>query len=248
MTTLEIYMLAVVFFVGGIVKGTLGIGLPALLVGLLTFFYEPRLSVAMILFVIMATNFRQALIGENVLMIIKRHKYFCLFACIGIFITSIVGANVPLQLLLICVGLSMSVFALTSLFANIPKLPDRHNKPAQIIAGIGSGIMGGLTAIWGPPLAIYLMSLKLKKNEFIQTLGVMFSVQSIFLVAGFLISGELTGQVAKTGLLAIIPAFVGMYFGEKIRTKLNTQQFMRGFLIIFLLLGLNLIRRGFFGS
>ena len=244
MTVTEVTLLVAVFLLGGVVKGALGIGLPAFLVGLLTFYYEPRTAVAMILLVIMTTNFRQALLGGSIVEIIIRHKYFCIFASIGIFAVAVLGSKVPLPLLQFCVGIAMTIFALSSLLARIPALNMKYDKPAQIAAGIGSGILGGLTAIWGPPLAIYLMSLKLEKDVMIQTLGVMFSVQSLFLVAGFVVSGELTGRIALIGAVLIIPAFIGMYFGEKIRVRMNTVQFMRAFLIVFLLLGLNLIRRG----
>lgn len=248
MTTVEIAILVAIFLVGGMVKGALGIGFPALLIGLLTFFYEPRIAVAMILLAIMATNFRQATIGGSMWEIVKRYKYFCVFSSVGIFAVAFVGSKVPLSLLLICVGIAMSIFALSSLFSNFKKLPAKYDTLAQIAAGVGSGILGGLTAIWGPPLAIYLMSLKLDKDQFIQALGVMFSVQSVFLIAGFVASGELTGRLALIGAVLLIPTFIGMYFGEKMRKKMNTEQFTKVFLCVFLLLALNLVRRGIMGG
>lgn len=248
MTAPEIFILIAIFLFGGFVKGTLGIGLPTLLLGFLTFLYEPRTAVALILFVIMTTNMRQAAVGESMWEIVKRHRYYCIFASIGIFLVAYVGANVPLSLLQTCVGVSMVIFALTGFFANIPCLNPKFDLPAQIGAGIGSGILGGLTAIWGPPLAIYLMALKLQKDQFIQTLGVMFAVQSLFLTAAFVASGELTGRMALIGAALLIPTFIGMYFGEKYRKRINTEQFTKAFLFVFLLLGFNLIRRGIMGG
>lgn len=248
MTTPEVFVLIAIFIFGGFVKGALGIGLPTLLLGFLTFLYEPRTAVAMILLVIATTNMRQATVGGNMWDIVVRNKYYCIFASIGIFAVALVGSKVPLPILLTSVGVSMTIFALTSLFAHIPRLNPKYDVQAQTVAGIGSGILGGLTAIWGPPLAIYLMSIKLQKDEFIQTLGVMFSVQSLFLVAGFIVSGELTGRIALIGLALIAPTFIGMYFGETFRKNLNTEQFTRAFLFVFLVLGLNLIRRGIMGG
>ncbi len=244
MTSTEYYILIAVFLFGGTVKGALGIGLPTLLIGFLTFFYEPRMAVAMILFSIMAANMRQAFVGGDMWLIVKRYKYFCIFASAGIFLVALIGSKVPLPILQISVGISMSIFALNGLFVNSPQLPQKYDKPAQVVAGIGSGILGGLTAIWGPPLAIYLMSLKLHRDQFIQALGVMFSIQSLFLTAGFIVSGELTMDIARIGAALLIPTFIGMYVGEKIRKRMNIKQFTRAFLCLFLILGLNLIRRG----
>lgn len=244
MAASEIYILASIFLFGGFVKGALGIGLPTLLLGFLTFFYEPRMAVALILFSIMAANMRQATVGGSMWEIVKTHKFFCAFASLGIFVVAIVGSQVPLPILLVSVGISMTIFALSSLFSFIPKLSAKYDVAAQIVAGVIGGILGGLTAIWGPPLAVYLMALRMGKDKFIQTLGVMFSIQSLFLTAGFIISGELTGPLAITGAALLVPTFIGMYLGEKIRKRMDTQQFTRVFLCVFLFLGLNLIRRG----
>lgn len=248
MITPEFYILAAIFLFGGFVKGALGIGLPTLLLGFLTFMYEPRIAVALILFSIMAANMRQAMIGGSMWEIVKSHRYFCIFASFGIFVVAIVGSKVPLPILLISVGVSMAIFALSSLLSFIPKLSAKYDKAAQITAGILGGILGGLTAIWGPPLAVYLMALRMEKDKFIQTLGVMFSIQSLFLTAGFIVSGELTVPLAMTGAALLIPTFIGMYLGEKIRGRMDTVQFTRVFLCVFLLLGLNLIRRGIMGG
>ncbi len=244
----EIAILTVIFFIGGFVKGTIGIALPSILIGLMTFFYEPRVAVAMGLMVIMTTNFRQAWLGGEIWPVLKRHSYFCACACVGIFFVAIVGGRVPLPVLQTFVGLAMCVFALTNLFGTFPKLNMKYDVPAQIIAGAASSVLGGLTAIWGPPLAVYLISLRVDKDTMIKTLGVMFSAQSVFLTAGFAISGELTVRLAIIGSVLIFPAFVGMYFGELARKRLNTEQFTKVFLIVFLLLGLNLIRRGLMGA
>lgn len=248
MITPEFYTLIAIFLFGGFVKGALGIGLPTLLLGFLTFLYEPRIAVALILFSIMAANMRQAMVGGSMWEIVKTHKYFCVFASIGIFIVAIVGSKVPLPILLISVGVSMTIFALSSLFSFIPVLSMKYDTVAQIAAGIIGGILGGLTAIWGPPLAVYLMALRMQRDRFIQTLGVMFSIQSLFLTAGFIVSGELTVPLAIKGATLLIPTFIGMYLGEKTRKRMNTAQFTRVFLCVFLLLGLNLIRRGIMGG
>jgi uncharacterized membrane protein YfcA len=242
----EIALLCAIFLFGGFVKGLLGIGLPALLIGLLTFFYEPRFAVSLILIAIMTTNLRQAVRGGRVRDILKRYWLFCSIAMIFIFLVALAGSAVPVPVLLVFVGVGMTLFALTSLFVEMPLLPARYDKAAQAVAGLGAGILGGLTAIWGPPLVIYLMSLHLERRAFVQALGVMFAAQSVPLTLGFVVSGELTGQTAVVGTALLVPTFLGMFLGENLRDRIDTKLFFRLFLTAFLLLGLNLIRRGLF--
>jgi len=204
--------------------------------------------VAVILPALFMTNLRQTMGPEPIKTVLMRHIYFCVCACVGIFFVAIIGSQVPTDALMISVGLAMVIFAVTSLMGAIPPLKPAWDKPVQILAGLSSGIMGGLTSIWGPPLAMYLTSLRIGKDQIIQTLGVMFSIQCVFLIAGFIISKELTTELAMIGLAATVPAFVGMRFGERVRASMDLRQFTRAFLIGFLILGLNLIRRGIMGG
>ena len=248
MPPVEILIVILVFTFGGFVKGLLGIGLPALLVGCLTFLYEPRLAVAMILFPILTTNIRQALRGGKAMEIVRRFRYLIGTGMLFIFLTALVGKQVPVAWLQICVGIAMALFAISGLLVELPRTPERLDKVVQVIAGLGSGILGGLTAIWGPPMAMYLMSLKLERRYFIQVLGVLFASQSIPLTFGFFLSGELDMTTAILSAAMLAPTFAGMYVGEKVRDRIDTVLFFRLFLGVFLLLGLNLIRRGLFGG
>jgi len=191
---------------------------------------------------------RQAMQGGRIWDIVRRYWLFCTIAVIFIFGVAVLGAAVPVPALLIFVGVGITLFALTHLFVAMPLLPARYDKPAQAIAGVGSGILGGLTGIWGPPLVAYLMSLHMEKKPFVQALGVMFAIQSIPLMLGFLVTGELAMKTALLGLGLLVPTFAGMVFGERMRDRIDTQLFFRLFLSLFLLLGLNLIRRGLFGG
>lgn len=248
METSEILILCAIFLFGGFMKGLLGIGLPALLIGLLTFFYEPRYAASLIPFAILTTNLRQAVLGGRVFSIVRRFGLFCAISSVFIFCFAIVGAGVPIPAMLIVVGIGMSLFALTSLFVDMPLLPPRYDKAAQVVAGLSSGILGGLAAIWGPPLLIYLMSLHLERRDLVQALGVTFAIQSVPLALGFVVSGELTLETAILSVALLVPIFIGMYFGEKLRDRIDTKLFFRLFLMAFLLLGLNLMRRGVFAG
>lgn len=240
----QVAILVVIFLAAGMSKGVFGIGMPTFLIGCLTMMYAPRMAVAMILLSLIASNIRQAFRGGNPVLILRRHSVFCVFACVSMFLVAYFGGRVPDAPLMILVGIAMVLFAATSLVADVPALRPSWNIPAQGIAGVLSGVLGGLSAIWGPPLVIYLMSLKLEKNMLIQTMGVIFLAQSLFLTAGFVASGELTWAIAGVGAAMLVPTFTGLMLGERMREHLDTRQFMRGFLILFLVLGLNLIRRG----
>ncbi|MEM7241949.1 MAG: sulfite exporter TauE/SafE family protein [Pseudomonadota bacterium] len=239
--------LIAVFCLAGFVKGVLGIGFPAIMIGFLTFFIGPREAIALAVIAMVMTNFRQGFRGEPVIAIIKRYWIYCAFGSIGIFVAAVLGGSVPQSALLIAAGISMILFGATSLFIDMPRVADRFDWIAQSIAGSVGAVMGGLTGIWGPPLAAYLATRKLDKDAFVQAMGLIFLLQSVPLLLGLVAAGDFSKDTAILGTAMLIPTFAALFLGEKFRAKMNVKQFTWAFMIMFILLGLNLIRRGVIG-
>ena len=238
-----IYLIAV-FFAAGLAKGVLGIGFPAILIGFLTLFLEPREAIALILVAMVVANLRQALRGAPILLVLKQYAVYCAIGMIGIFIVAYLGAAVPIPALLVAAGIAMILFGASSLFLQMPKIKPRYDNAAQAIAGALSALMGGLTGIWGPPAAAYFASKDLSKDALVQALGVVFFLQSVPLLVGFIASGDYQLRDAVLGTAMLIPCMIAVFIGERLRNRLNIKQFTRAFMIMFILLGLNLIRRG----
>ncbi|MEO1562030.1 MAG: sulfite exporter TauE/SafE family protein [Pseudomonadota bacterium] len=233
--------------IGGMVKGVTGIGLPAFLVGTLSMFIAPREVVGVILLPIMLTNIRQAFIGEPVLTVLWRYRYLAIVACAMIFVTASLAQYVPQSVLLILVGSSVALFGITSLIGTMPRLPDSFDVPGQGITGFLSGLLGGLTAIWGPPIVAYLMARGVEKEEFVQVTGLMFSVSSLWMAVGMFFAQELSWPQLGLSASMVPLAFGGIFIGEWIRARLDRETFFKVVLVAFFLIGLNLIRKGVVG-
>jgi len=65
-----------IFLLGGIVKGTIGVGLPTITLVLLSFLFDIKDSISFILIPIIFSNLIQLMDGKNLLSIIKQTKYF----------------------------------------------------------------------------------------------------------------------------------------------------------------------------
>ena len=108
------------------------------------------------------------------------------------------------------------------------------------------GILGGLTTIWGPPMLMLLVLLKLDKQTWIQTVGVIWFIGSIPLAIAYWYNGILNIQTATLSALACIPGMIGIWLGESVRKLINIDTFRKILLITLFLIGGNLIRRGLF--
>ncbi|MEO1019735.1 MAG: sulfite exporter TauE/SafE family protein, partial [Pseudomonadota bacterium] len=135
------------------------------------------------------------------------------------------------------------LFSLMSLLVMPPRLPDRYDKPVQLVAGALAGVFGGFTAIWSPPMVMYMLARRLDKDEFVRASGLLILLGSIPLTAGFWQQGLLTGSLAITSAVMIVPTLIGFSLGEIVRDRLPADRFRSIVLLIFLLMGLNLVRR-----
>lgn len=242
--TAEAILVAALFFGAGALKGFFGIGIPPITLGVLTFFYEPRLVVTWMLIPIVASNARQALLGISPLVILRKHIWFLPVSTLAIFVTAYVSGDFQTDVLLTLTGVAIVLFSITSLIDRTPPVPDNWKVPMQMLSGTLSGLLGGVSGIWGPPMMIYLFALRLPNAELIQTIGIFFFFLSSFMALGVAAAGEMTVYGTILSLALVVPVLVGMKVGEVLRGSLNDALFLRWFLIVFLLLGMNLLRRG----
>ncbi|MFT6559117.1 sulfite exporter TauE/SafE family protein [Sneathiella sp.] len=235
-----------IFLLAGTIKGLVGIGLPTAAISLTTqldVVSEPQLAVALVIFPMMISNAWQVYRGGDIVKTARQYWPFLIIMLIMIYVFAHVSASIPAESFLIILGCVIVLFALTSLFVKPVYLTDKYDRPVQVVAGGISGIMGGLTGIWSPPMVIYFLSRRVEKDDFVRASGFLIFFGSIPLFFGYWQSEIMTETVALTSLLLTIPVIAGFTIGEFIRRKMDGGRFQKVLLIIFLLMGLNLIRK-----
>ena len=225
----------------------MGVGLPIAAVGIMAQFIDPRLAMSLMVFPIMFSNIWQVHSGGNIINVVKKYWLFAIVLSLALITTTFFTVRISTNWLVAFVGIVVILFSLMNLVFNPPPLPARFHRLGQIIGGCCAGVMGGLTAIWSPPIAAYLISTDASKNEFVTASGFLFIIGSIPLCIGFWHNGLLTGPIAGYSAAMIVPTLIGFYFGEAIRKRLKPERFKSVVLICFLFIGLNLIRKSIVG-
>lgn len=241
----ELIAVAIAAYVAaGVVKGTIGIGLPT---AAITLFAQAsgdtRLSIALVIVPMIVLNLWQCWRAGQVVATLKRFKVLSAVMLVSIGCAAFGASRMSTPLVTLILGVSISLFAATSLWREWPILPTRFDRHAQIITGVVCGVLGGLTAVWAPPIVIYLSALRLDKDAFVRTTGVLLFLGSLILGISYGVNDLLTPRQASLGLLLVIPALLGYALGEKLRERLSGSAFRKTVLIFFLLMGLNLVRR-----
>jgi len=247
MPSLDITVLMVMmvtFLMSGIVKGFLGIGLPAAAMGLLTLVTTPTHAIALLTLPIIFSNLTQFSRARNKMEVARTYWVFALAIMTAIFLTSLFINRYPTSFLTISIGVAMIIFALNGLYGI--KLPVGPGRGWQIGFGLASGVLGGLSSIWSPTVAMYLLARDLEKDDFIAATGFLFLAGCFPLALGLYLAGTLTVETMLQSLVGMVVVLTGFRIGETLRNHVPQQTFRKVALVAFLLMGARLVAVGVF--
>lgn len=230
------------FLFASIVKGFLGIGLPAAAMAFLTLIMPPAEAIPLLWLSILATNTLQFAHAPDKWEIAREYWLFALAIMVCIFVTSIFIPDYPTGLLTVAIGVAMVLFSLNLLLGI--KLRIGPGRRWHLAFGALSGVLGGISSIWSPTVAMYLVARDVPKDRFIGATGFLFLAGVLPLGAGQVVAGILTGPVLVKSVLALCVVLVGFRIGELLRNRISQALFRKAVLIAFLVLGLRLIANG----
>jgi uncharacterized membrane protein YfcA len=237
-------LVAVVFWLAGLIKGISGMGLATIAMALLSLFMPPAHAAMLMVVPSLATNLAQC-IGKQWSNVIKR--FWAMWLALGILTaySPYSGLNTTdSNLSAIALGVVLIVYGAWGL--RKPQPPKLSDKPLVNggIAGALTGLITATTGVFVMPLVPYLQTLKLSREEFIQTLGISFTVATLGLAVRLGGAPNLDwGAHTDAIVIGVIAAFIGLWMGTKTRNKLNSTQFQNSLYGVFTLLGLIMITK-----
>lgn len=89
-----------------------------------------------------------------------------------------------------------------------------------------------------------LQALGFRRDELVRALGLSFTLSTLAMAAGLSLHAGWRAESLLLSALALAPALLGMWLGQRIRSRLSPQRFRQGFLLFLLALGLELVLRG----
>lgn len=238
-------IIAVTFLLAGGVKGTIGLGLPAISLGILVATFDLKTAMAIIVAPAFVTNAWQAVVGGNIIVILKRLWPFLFFAIATIWIGAIALTTINTLYLSTLLGgllLSYSSLHLIGLQFSIQL---RHEKIIGSLLGAANGIFTGMTGSLSMPGVLYLQSIGLSRDIQVQAMGILFLLSTIGLTITLKSHDLLSSDLTTISVLAVIPSLIGMAIGKNIRQRLLEQKFKRVISIAIFLLGAFIILKAY---
>jgi hypothetical protein len=231
----------------GVVKGTVGFGLPMIAAPVLAGFIGPRTAVVVMSLVNVASA--ALIVGRAGAFPMRAH----LSAIAPLGLTTLGGVLVGAQLLAVLspvllsalVGISAVAFALLSAVGVQLTIPRERRNVVGVLIGLGAGLLAGTTSIFGPPMVMYLHALEIPKRDFVVLLNILFGSSTLVQIASYAALGLYTGPVLESAALTGVCVLVGVGFGFLVQDRVNQRLFNRFVIGVIFLVGLNLLLPAF---
>lgn len=230
--------------VGGLTKGTTGIGLPLVAVPVLASFIPVPEALAVLVIPSALTSVYQAVAGGYLLSSLKLVWILVVGIAIGVPIGVRTLVAVDLKLLNLILGIFVVVFSSTVVYRMQFTVRPELEKLLGFLAGIASGVIGGISMFFGPIYAMFLAGLGINKDFLVAAIALTTVFSSLFLGTALALNGILGGRELILSLIAAIPVGIGLWVGQRIRARINELLFRKTLAALVFLIGLNLIRKG----
>ena len=222
-------LIAGAFFLAGIVKGTIGLGLPVVVTAVLAAPLGLKTAVALLVVPGFLTNVWQGLVGGRLRELVLRLWPMLLAAMVGIWLGVKALKVADGRMLVALLGTILIVYATIALTRAEMPAPGRLERWLAIPVGAVSGFLFGLMGSYMVPGVLFLQAMRLGRDAFVQALGMTFCVISLTL--GIMLGAErmLGAELLLVSAATLAPTILGMLVGQRLRRHLDEARFRRLF-------------------
>jgi uncharacterized membrane protein YfcA len=229
--------IALIFLPAGLVKGTIGLGLPTIGMGLLALLMPPAEAAALLALPSLVTNVWQMLAGQRLGAITRRLWPMMLGVCLGTWAGAGLMTGVSARYATIGLGVALIVYAIVGLTAFRFSLRAALEPILSPVIGAITGVITAATGVFVIPAVPYLQGIGLEKDELVQALGLSFTVSTLALAVSLASGGVFVPGIIVPTLVALGVSLLGMWLGQVVRDRLSPTTFRRCFFVGLLLLG-----------
>ena len=239
----------VIAFLGGFVKGAVGFAMPLIMVSGLSAFLDPLLAIAGLILPVVASNALQTFRTgwRPALSAVSEHRRYVATVCVAIALFAQLVPRIESATLLLILGVPVTILSGVQLAGWRVRVAPGRRRAAEWGAGVVSGALGGLTGTWGPTTALYLLAIDTPKARQMVVQGVIYGAGSVVLLGAHLASGVLNRDTAPFSAALLAPALLGLWAGFRLGDRLDQARFRQITLVVLMVAGLNLVRRGLVG-
>ena len=234
---------AAVVLVCAFLKGIVGFGFPTTSTSLLALFVDVKIAVVLVIVPNIVMDGVQMARRGHVLATARRLAPVLVAGSVGIVLGTKLLVMLPAWTATLVLGLFTLAFVALDVTSFSPRLPPRSERWAGPIAGLTSGVVGGLTNTPGTVLVMLFYALRLPKDEFVRSTALSFVVLKLVQLGAVSHFGLMSSRLLGLSLGLTAVALLGFYAGLHVQDRLDQRRFNRAVLIFLAATGLWLIYR-----
>lgn len=235
-----------IYFIGAIVKGGLGFGLPLVSIAALPLVVPVDLALTINAVLLITINFIQFVSSGHMVESIRRFWPMLGGHLIGIPLGASLLAVIATDILTGALGLFVLIFVYLSIANPSFRTPPRYERQVSGLVGTAAGFVGALTSSPGPIYVMFLVGLNLKREIFSGVLAINLIIVGVLVSASYAYLGLITPARLALAAICLAPALMGLWVGNHLTQRIPKELFRRLVLAFLVLLGVNLILRSVF--
>ncbi len=225
------------------IKGTIGMGFPAVATPLLALVTDVKTAIVLLLLPNIAMDLVLLSRRWTGFGTLRRIALVLLAAIAGTFLGTRILVTVPAWSLFLALGVIVLLYVALDRVRVSWRTPPQREVLVGPVVGVASGILGGMTNVFGPPLVMYFYSLEMEKAEFVRSIALSFLILKVAQLTAVLNWNLLHGEVLTRSLLLTGLALLGLWGGIKVQDAIPQRAFNRAVLGFLSVSGLGLLWR-----
>ncbi len=230
--------------IAGLVKGVIGVGMPVVAFPLLSMLVDVQTAVMLLSVPLVLSNIPQALEGGLVTQTLRSLAPVLVGMTPGVRMGVAILLNVDAAIAKIVAGAVIIVVATLTLFAPKLRIKQRLVGPVGLGAGFCGGLLGGVAALSGPLVFIFLLAKGLHGRAFTKEASMFLVVSSVLLALALTSSHRFDWYDVLISTLATAPVVAGTLVGQRVRDAVPADAFKKLVVLMVLLSGAQLLWNG----
>ncbi len=245
METQTIILAFSAFLIASFLKGLTGLGFSTLCLGFLAIFMDLKLAIPLVFLPSLSSNIMVMIEAGRFFEALKRFWILYLSALPGLLLGIWILGNSQNQSPKVILGAVMLIYGIWALKNKLLLLSENKEKQLMVPVGLLSGLVNGVTGSQIMPIMPYLLSVKMDRDLFVQTINSSFTFSTIIMIIGLGKLGLITTSVISISAIGILPVAVGIFLGGQLRKRVADETYRKMVLILLIILGCTLVIRPF---
>ncbi len=230
------------FLISSFLKGLTGLGFSTICLAILASFLDLKLAISLVFLPSLSSNLFVMFQAGRFLESAKRFWLLYLSALPGLIIGISFLTSSQNQIPKAILGAVILIYGIWGLVIGKARLSKKTEKLLIVPVGLLSGLVNGATGSQIMPIMPYLLSLKIEKDSFVQTINCAFTFNTLIMMVWLGKIGVLTLPVAYLSAVGIVPVALGILLGGFIRNRVSEDVYRKIVFILLIVMGMNLVR------